>query len=61
MNILEDRIVDHLLHHCPARTDEALMERFGISYNTFRKIERRQPIRVSVADRLRARLATEKE
>jgi len=35
------------------------MERFGISYNTFRKIERRQPIRVSVAERLRARLASE--
>lgn len=35
------------------------MDRFGISYNTLRKIERGEPIRASVAQRLLARIEEE--
>lgn len=48
-----------ILSNCPARTDEALQERFGISYNTLRKIEAGNPIRRSVALRLVERFADE--
>lgn len=53
---LEARAADYILQNCPGRTDEALMDRFGISYNTFRKIERGEAIRASLADRLTRRL-----
>lgn len=36
------------------------MSRFGISYNTFRKIERGEPIRASVAHRLLERIEEER-
>ena len=39
------------------RTDEALNARFGISYNTWRKLLAGQPIRPSLADRLKGRIA----
>lgn len=35
------------------------MSRFGISYNTLRKIERGEPIRASVARRLLERIEEE--
>jgi len=38
------------------RTDEALNERFGISYNTWRKLLAGQPVRASLLTRLEARL-----
>lgn len=56
---LEESIIRHVLTHCPKRTDAALQDRFGISYNTLRKIESGEPIRASVAQRLKARLADE--
>lgn len=34
------------------RTDASLQKQFGISYNTWRKLDRNLPIRPSVADRL---------
>ena len=37
------------------RTDEKLNERFGISYNSWRKIMAGQPVRISLAKRLAAR------
>lgn len=56
---LSEQIVRHILEHCPARTKDALRERFGISYNTLLKIERGEPIRRSLAERLEKRLQAE--
>lgn len=39
------------------RTDEKLNERFGISYNSWRKIMAGQPVRISLAKRLAARIS----
>lgn len=60
MSTLPSHVVQHLLEHCPGRTDEALQPRFGISYNTWRAIVDGRAIRASVAARLIDRLATEK-
>jgi hypothetical protein len=38
------------------RTDEALNARFGISYNTWRKLIAGQPVRASLLSRLEARI-----
>ena len=38
-------------------TDESLNQVFGISYNTWRKIMRGEPVRSSLADRLENRVA----
>lgn len=57
---LPEDIIMHLAQHCPARTDEALQPRFGISYNTLRRIERGQVVRQSVAQRLVDRVRTER-
>lgn len=56
---LNPQIASHILEHCPARTNDALRERFGISYNTLLKIERGEPIRRSLAERLQERLRAE--
>ena len=53
---LEQEVARFVLEQCPARTDEALQDRFGISYNTLRKIEAGAPIRASVAMRLKERI-----
>lgn len=39
------------------KTDESLGEIFGISYNTWRKIARREPVRYSLANRLEHRIS----
>ena len=52
-------IVDHMRRTCPARTDEALQDRFGISYNTWCRIDAERPIRRSLAQRIIARVGTE--
>lgn len=39
------------------RTDEALNERFGISYNTWRKLVAGEPVRTSLVKRLEQRVA----
>lgn len=52
-------IVDHVRRTCPARTDEALQDRFGISYNTWRRIDAERPIRRSLAQRIIKRVGTE--
>ena len=57
MVTLSEAVVRQILERCPARTNDALRDRFGISYNTLLKIERGDPIRRSLADRLQARLA----
>lgn len=43
----------------PAQTAESVMDRFGISVNTWVKIRDGHPIRPSVADRLLERLRRE--
>lgn len=60
MCVVPSDIVNHLIDNCPARTDEALQPRFGISYNTLRRIERGEAIRRSVALRLVERVAAER-
>lgn len=49
--------VARIQHHLDGRTDEKLNARFGISYNTWRKIAAGEGVRASVADRLMARLS----
>jgi hypothetical protein len=56
MTCLPERIVAHMRAHCPGRTDEKLQERFGISYNTWRRIDAGLPVRVSLAERVLHRL-----
>ncbi len=45
-------VVDRMLHLETGRTDEALSARFGISYNSWRKIIAGRPVRSSMAARL---------
>lgn len=52
--LLVDRVKAMVTH----RTDEALNARFGISYNTWRKLIAGQPVRASLLTRLEARLDT---
>ncbi|MDG2534418.1 hypothetical protein P6144_12210 [Sphingomonas sp. HITSZ_GF] len=59
MLALPPDIVEHMMTHCQARTNEALQSRFGISYNTWRQIERGAALRRSVAERLINRIAAE--
>lgn len=61
MVTLPPDIVQHLITNCPGRTDEALQPRFGISYNTWRQIERGAALRRSLAERLIRRISAERE
>jgi hypothetical protein len=56
---LDEELATYVLEHCPGRTDEALRDRFGISYNTLRKIEAGAPLRNSVVARLKERIGSE--
>lgn len=56
---LNEEIALHILSQCTGRTKSALRDRFGISYNTFRKIEHGEPIRSSLAERLENKIKTE--
>jgi len=53
---LEEDMVRQMQALATGRTDEALNARFGISYNTWRKLLAGQPIRPSLAHRLRMRV-----
>lgn len=55
---LDAEAVARMRHHLDGRTDEKLNARFGISYNTWRKIAAGQGVRASVAVRLMARLSS---
>lgn len=55
---VDPQFVDRVRAMVTCRTDEALSERFGISYNTWRKLIAGQPIRASLLNRLEARLKT---
>lgn len=54
---LSPEIVERMQTLVAGRTDEALNQRFGISYNTWRKLTAGEPVRASLADRLLDRLA----
>lgn len=54
---LEEEMILQMQRLATGRTDEALNARFGISYNTWRKLLAGQPIRPSLADRLKDRIA----
>lgn len=54
---LEEEMILQMQRLATGRTDEALNARFGISYNTWRKLLAGQPIRPSLADRLKGRIA----
>ncbi|MET0240843.1 MAG: hypothetical protein ABW184_13215 [Sphingobium sp.] len=53
---VDPRLVDRMRAMVTHRTDEALNDRFGISYNTWRKLVAGQPVRSSLLSRLEARL-----
>lgn len=56
---LPQEVVEHMRANCPGRTDEALRRRFGISYNTWRKIERGGALRLSLGQRIVHRVEAE--
>ncbi|HEX7855714.1 MAG TPA: hypothetical protein VF503_18675 [Sphingobium sp.] len=53
---VDPRLVARVKAMVTHRTDEALNARFGISYNTWRKLIAGQPVRASLLTRLEARL-----
>lgn len=55
--IMGDAVVQDMERLLTGQTDEALSDRFGISYNTWRKIKVGKPVRTSLAVRLQSRLA----
>ncbi|MFT3966036.1 MAG: hypothetical protein QM690_09160 [Sphingobium sp.] len=55
---VDPRLVARVKAMVTHRTDEALNARFGISYNTWRKLIAGQPVRASLLTRLEARLDT---
>ncbi|HEX7871766.1 MAG TPA: hypothetical protein VF475_02570 [Sphingobium sp.] len=54
---VDPALVNRLRMMVTYRTDEALNARFGISYNTWRKLMAGQPVRASLLSRLEARVA----
>lgn len=56
MCVVPDDVVTMMQRAPVHKTDEGLQQAFGISYNTWRRIDRKEPIRSSVAHRLVARL-----
>lgn len=54
---LDERMILQMQALATGRTDEALNARFGISYNTWRKLLAGQAIRPSLAGRLTERIA----
>lgn len=59
MEQLPADIIDHMRRHCPTLTNAALQDRFGISYNTWRRIAADQPLRSSLAQRIISRVGRE--
>jgi hypothetical protein len=50
------RLIENLTADAPSLTREALNDKFGISYNTWRKLMAGQPVRISLIERLTQRL-----
>jgi hypothetical protein len=55
-SFVPQRVIAKLCENVGHKTPEALNERFGISYNTWRKLIAGQPVRTSVLMRLEQRL-----
>ncbi|MGP7795209.1 hypothetical protein [Sphingomonas sp. CLY1604] len=56
LRLIPEEIVLEMRRLSVPKTDEGLQQVFGISYNTWRRIDRHQPIRSSVAERLIERM-----
>lgn len=54
--VVSPAIVECMLSGMDSQSRESLMDAFGISYNTWRKVRAGDPIRASVADRLEQRV-----
>lgn len=54
--ILDPDMVENMMKLATGRTRDALQDRFGISYNTWRKVLAGQPLRRSVVARLEERI-----
>lgn len=54
--IVDTAVIKTMESFLTGRTDETLNDQFGISYNTWRKLQAGIPIRVSLAGRLLKRL-----
>jgi len=55
---VDERLVAKMRTYISGRTDEALNAQFGISYNTWRKLEAGLPVRPSLAARLQDRVGS---
>ncbi|HEX7852797.1 MAG TPA: hypothetical protein VF503_03790 [Sphingobium sp.] len=54
---VDPRLVNRMRSMVTRRNDEALNARFGISYNTWRKLIAGEPVRASLLSRLEERVA----
>ena len=54
--VFEHATIDSLTDILPKQSKESIMELFGISANTWVKIKRREPIRLSTAEQMVKRL-----
>ncbi|MEC3909754.1 hypothetical protein U5A82_04505 [Sphingobium sp. CR2-8] len=54
---IDPAIVETMKRLATGQTDEALNSRFGISYNTWRKLVAGQPVRRSLAERVTCRVS----
>lgn len=52
LSYVNDWVIEKLSPHLRAQTAECVMDTFGISINTWKKMKRGLPIRRSVAERL---------
>ena len=59
MKPVEQELARYLLRQSDQRTKADVLERYAISYNTLRKIEKGLPLRVSLTQRLEDRLRRE--
>lgn len=53
---IDPLVVEQMKRLATAKTDEALNDRFGISYNTWRKLIAGRPVRRSLAERVTDRV-----
>lgn len=56
LTVASPRLIESLTADAPSLTREGLNEKFGISYNTWRKLMAGQPVRISLIERLTQRL-----
>lgn len=54
--VIPSDLVEQMATRLPRQSRDELMERYGISYNTWRKLRAGVPIRASLAERLEQRV-----